>query len=76
MIAACIDIGSEFFYDSIVVAESCHGGTGGVEGMGTALIGHRIIMYGGTTQKNYAELSVVPYVSVLSLLTDMESTPV
>jgi hypothetical protein len=45
-----------------------HGGGGGVEGAGSARLGHRWFLCGGSTQQGYAQLAALASTSAIALV--------
>ena len=44
-----------------------HGGAGGVEGAGCALLGTRLVICGGTTQRGYSTLATIGRLSAINV---------
>ena len=44
-----------------------HGGAGGVEGAGCALLGTRLVVCGGTTQQGYSTLATIGRLSAINV---------
>ena len=45
-----------------------HGGAGGVEGAGCALLGTRLVICGGTTQQGYSTLATIGRLSAINVV--------
>ena len=45
-----------------------HGGAGGVEGAGCALLGTRLVVCGGTTQQGYSTLATIGRLSAINVV--------